>query len=130
MYPELSIFEYGFTNEEIQKEFNDFFFKYGLEPLFTNEHQAGSIKVALPFAQSILNVGGANRRLFLELADYLMMAQDNKSFEEAVFRMIYEARTFQGLINKVKKIVNYIRTISVEHLHNTWNIVWYNKDLQ
>ena len=130
MYPELTIFEYGFNNDEIQKEFNDFFFKYGLEPLFTNEHQAGSIKVSLPFAQSLLNVGGANRRLFLELADYLMMGQDNKSFEEAVFRMIYEARSFQGLINKVRKIVNYIRTIDVNNLHNIWNIVWYNKDLQ
>ena len=43
MYEKFEIFEPRFNNEELEKEFNDFFYKYNLTSLFTNEHRAGSI---------------------------------------------------------------------------------------
>ena len=126
------LFEYRFNNEELEQEFNDFFHANNLNPLFTNEHMAGSISVTYVDAKSVLNEGGSYNKTLKEFAELLTLANDNKSFEEAMFRIIYEAKSFQGMMRNLKKIIDYyIRKINADgYDRNTWNIVWYNKDLK
>ena len=124
------IFEYRFNNEELENEFNDFFHRNNLHSLFTNEHMAGSITVTYVDAKSVLNDGGAYNKVLKDFSELLTLANDNKSYEEAMFRIIYEARSFQALIRKLKQLIDYIKNIDDNKKHNTWNIVWYNKDLK
>lgn len=126
------LFEYRFNNEELEQEFNDFFHANNLNPLFTNEHLAGSITVTYVDAKSVLNYGGSYQKTLKEFAELLTLANDNKSFEEAMFRIIHEAKSFQSVMRQLKKIIDYYkRKIDGEsYRHNTWNIVWYNKDLK
>ena len=124
------IFDYRFNNEELEKEFNDFFHANNLDPLFTNEHMAGSITVSYVDAKSVLNEGGSYQKTLKDFSELITLANDNKSYEEAMFRIINEARSFQGFINKLKQLIDYIKTIEDNKKHNTWNIVWYNKDLK
>ena len=137
MVQKFTIFETRFNNEELENEFNNFFYKYNLTSLFTNEHRAGSISVTYIDAVSVINEGkegvreaGSYHKTLKDFADYLSMANDNKSYEEAIFRIIYEARSFQGLVNSIKKYMSYIDSIIEDRKFNTWNIVWYNKDLK
>lgn len=131
------IFDYKFNNEELEKEFNDFFHRNNLHALFTNEHMAGTITVSYVDAKSVLNNpkgedddGGPYNKVLREFSELITLANDNKSYEEAMFRIINEARSFQGFINKLKQLIDYIKTIEENKKHNTWNIVWYNKDLK
>lgn len=124
------LFEYRFNDEELQTEFNNFFHSNNLNPLFTNEHMAGTITVTYIDAKSVINPGGAYNKVLKDFSELLTLANDNKSFEEAMFRIIYEARSFQGLIRKLKQLIDYIKQIDDDKKHNTWNIVWYNKDLK
>lgn len=124
------IFEYRFNNEELEQDFNDFFHANNLHPLFTNEHMAGSITVTYVDAKSVVNEGGSYRNTLKEFSELLTLANDNKSYEEAMFRIIYEARSFQSFIRQLKKLIDYIKTVDERYKHNTWNIVWYNKDLK
>lgn len=124
------IFEYRFNNEELEQEFNDFFHANNLDPLFTNEHMAGSITVSYVDAKSVLNEGGSYQKALKDFSELITLANDNKSYEEAMFRIIYEARSFQALMRKIKQLINHIKTIEENKKHNTWNIVWYNKDLK
>ena len=124
------IFEYRFNNEELEQEFNDFFHSNNLHSLFTNEHMAGSITVTYVDAKSVLNECGSYQKTLKDFAELLTLANDNKSYEEAMFRIIYEAKSFQGFMRKIKELINFIKTIDEEHKHNIWNIVWYKKDLK
>lgn len=124
------IFEYRFNNEELENEFNDFFNRNNLHSLFTNEHMAGTITVSFNDARSVIKDGGAWNKPLKEFAELLTLANDNKSYEEAMFRIIYESRSIQGLVGNIKKLIDYIKTIDERYKHNTWNIVWYNKDLK
>ena len=126
----LQIFEPLFNNDELDQEFQNFFYKNGLTPLFTNEHRAGTISVTYIDAKSVVNKGGSYQKILKKFADYLVLAQDNKSYEEAIFEVIYKARTFQKLINNIKKVMAFIDSqIDSEHLFNTWNIVFYTKSV-
>ena len=124
------LFEYRFNNEELESEFNDFFHRNNLNALFTNEHKAGSITVTYVDAKSVLNEGGSYQKTLKEFSELLTLANDNKSDEESMFRIIYEARSFQALIRKLKQLIDYIKNIDDDKKNNTWNIVWYNKDLK
>lgn len=124
------IFEYRFNNEELEQEFNEFFHANNLHPLFTNEHMAGSITVSYVDAKSVVNEGGSYQNTLKEFSELLTLANDNKSYEEAMFRIIYEARSFQSFIRQLRKLIEYIKTVDERYKHNTWNIVWYNKDLK
>ena len=130
MEQQFYLFEYRFNNEELEQEFNDFFHSNNLNPLFTNEHMAGSITVTYVDAKSVLNEGGSYQKTLKDFAELLTLANDNKSFEEAMFRIIYEARSFQGFMRKLKQLVDFIKTVNEQHKHNIWNIVWYKKDLK
>lgn len=125
----LQVFEYRFNNEELENEFNNFFYKYNLTPLFTNEHRAGKITVTYLDARSIVNESGKYHELFKEFTDYLLLAQDNKSYEEAIFKILYESRSFQGLATRIRKIMKYIDGIQEDRKFNIWNIVWYTKEV-
>ena len=124
------LFEYRFNNEELESEFNDFFHRNNLHSLFTNEHMAGSITVTYVDAKSVLNEGGSYQKTLKEFSELLTLANDNKSYEESMFKIIYEVRSFQALIRKLKQLIDYIKNIDDDKKHNTWNIVWYNKDLK
>lgn len=129
MYEKFEIFEPRFNNEELEKEFNEFFYKYNLTSLFTNEHRAGSISVTYVDARSVINTGGSYHETLKEFADLLTIGNDNKSYEEALFKIIYEARSFQSFMKKIRDLLNYAKTVDSKNLNNLWNIVFYNKDV-
>ena len=124
------IFDSKVVDEEIENEFHAFFYNFNLTSLFTNEHRAGSISVSYVDMKSVLNEGGKNRKTLLEFADILSMANDNKTYEESIFKLIHDSRSFQGLMNNIKKYLNFIKQIDPEHMFNMWNIVWYAKELK
>ena len=124
MYEKFEIFEPRFNNEELEKEFNDFFYKYNLTSLFTNEHRAGSISVTYVDARSVINTGGSYHETLKEFADLLTIGNDNKSYEEALFKIIYEARSFQSFMKKIRDLLNYAKTLDSKDLNNLWNIVF------
>jgi len=122
------IFEPRFNNEELEEEFHNFFHKYNLTSLFTNEHRAGAITVTYVDAKSVINAGGSYHETLKDFADILTIANDNKSYEEALFKIIYEARSFQSLMRTIRKLMKYIESIDDNHLFNLWNIVFYHKE--
>lgn len=123
------IFEPRYNNEELDNEFHNFFYKYNLTPLFTNEHRASPISVTYVDARSVVG-GGSYSKILLDLADLISIGNDNKSYEEALFRLIYKPTTFQSFMNYVKKHIELISSIDDDHIHNLWNIVWYAKELK
>lgn len=123
------LFEPRFNDDELEQEFNNFFIRYNLTALFTNEHRAGSITVAWVDARSVVNPAGSYHQTLKEFADVLSIGNDNKAYEEALFKIIYEARTFQGFMRTIRKLMDYIKTIDDNHLFNLWNIVFYNKEI-
>lgn len=129
MDQKFQIFEPRYNNDELDQEFHNFFHKYNLTPLFTNEHRAGSITVTYVDARSVINPGGSYHETLKEFADLLTIGNDNKSYEEALFKIIYEARSFQGLMKTIRKLMDYIKSLDPEHMFNMWNIVFYNKDV-
>ena len=143
MYEKFQIFEPRFNDDELETEFNNFFHKYNLTSLFTNEHRAGSISVSYVDARSVIassghfsNVGGERvehggsyHETLKEFADLLTIGNDNKSYEEALFKIIYESRSFQAFMKKIKDLLEYVKSIDPENLQNLWNIVFYNKDV-
>src|SRR5699024_11891115 len=100
-----------------------------LTSLFTNEHRAGSITVTYVDARSVINTGGSYHETLKEFADLLTIGNDNKSYEEALFKIIYEARSFQSFMKKIRDLLNYAKTVDSKNLNNLWNIVFYNKDV-
>lgn len=127
--PDFQLFDPKFDDEQLFEEFQNFFSKYNLDALFTNEHRAPGMTVAWVDARSVVNPTGSYHNALKEFADYLSLANDNKSIEEALFKLIYEARTFQRFMMSIKKFNMYVRTIDGKHLFNLWNIVWYAKIL-
>lgn len=124
------IFDERFNDEELSNEFHAFFYKNNLTPLFTDEYMASPISVTYVDAKSVVNDGASYQKTLEEFADLLTIANDNKSYEEAMFRIIQEARSFQSFMKKIKELINYLKTVDERYTHNTWNIVWYNKELQ
>jgi hypothetical protein len=117
-HPKIEIFDLISMDDDINNEFNDFFYKYDLLALFTNEHRAGSIRVTDLDARSVINEGYSYNVTLKKFKDYLLMAQDNKSYEEAIFKIIYNARSFQGLINQIKRLMEYIDSIDEDKKFN------------
>lgn len=123
----LQVFEPVFDNEELEEEFNAFFYKHNLTPLFTNEHKHPyGVKVGWADAKSVVNGTGYAKTL-IEFSDYLSRANDNKMYEEATFRVLYECRDFNRLIKNIKRYMQYMDTFENRHVFNSWNIVWYSK---
>ena len=149
---QIRIFEPEFNDDELFQEFLNFFETYGLLSLFTNEHRAGSIKVKYVDARSVVlragnkdemlkspnenvrkkakfyqpKVPGKDRATLLKFAEYLKLYNDNQMFEDDLFYIIYESKDFRSMIERIKRMMNYIdHKISNDYKYNMWNIVWY-----
>ena len=73
---------------------------------------------------------GANAKYFKDFSDYLHMANDNKMYNLSTFKLIYTAKTLTELVTIIKKVMQYVDNgILDKHLFNTWNILWYNKEV-
>ena len=130
MYEEIHIFNVNTVNEEVEQEFHEFFYKYNLLPLFTNEHRASPITVTDSDARSVIKPSNSYHKVLIEFSDLMNMASDNKMYESALFKIIYNANTFQGMMNQIKRLIKFIQNdIDNKHLFNTWNIVWYTKEV-
>lgn len=127
--PKFQVFEPKFDNEELENEFNSFFYKNNLTALFTDEHMATPITVTYVDARSVVNEGGSYHRVLIDFSELITLANDNKSYEEAMFKIIYESRTFQSMIKKIKDLIQFSKSVDDSYKHNLWNVVWYRKDL-
>ena len=128
MIQHFQIFDELYNNEELSNEFHKFFYTNDLLPLFTNEHRAGTIRVTWTDARSVVGDGAYAKDLH-ELSELLKIGIDNKKYEEAVFKILYEARSFQRMMNIIRDLIQYHRTIEEKYKHNWWNIVYYTKTL-
>lgn len=129
MVERFSVFEPRFNDDELEEEFNNFFSKNNLESLFTNDYRAGNITVTYVDARSVINTGGSYHKTLIDFADYLSLSNDNMMYEDSLFKVLYNARTFQQLMQNIRKVMKYIESIPANLLYNMWNIVFYNKDL-
>lgn len=132
MNNELPIFQFhrNFNDDELEQDFYDFFAKYNLMPLFSNEHRAPQIYTDYLDMKSVVKPGGSFHKTLLDMAEILTIGDDNKMYEEALFRIIYNASTFKQMIKSIRKIINYYMSeVDKKHEFNLWNIVWYKKDL-
>src|SRR5699024_12031917 len=110
------IFEPRFNDEELESEFNNFFHKYNLTPLFTNEHRAGSISVTYVDARSVINTTGSYHKTIKEFCDLLIIENDHKSYEKSLLKIIYEQISFQGLIKSIKKLIYNFKYIYTRNI--------------
>lgn len=130
MAERFQIFNYRFHNEELEEQFNDFFNMYNLTPMFTNEHRASGITISYIDAKSVVNVTGKYHNVLKNFSDYVNTAMDNKMYESALFKAIYQANSFQGLMGIIQRIMKHVQNnIDNKHLFNMWNIVWYTKEV-
>lgn len=121
------------TEEEEEKlinDFNDFFHQYNLDPLFTNEYRTSPIKVSWADAKGVLNESSSYSKLLISFSDILNTATDNKSYEEAVFKIIHEAKNFKKVMDNIRNYMYKIENLQSNHFFNTWNIVWYAKEFK
>lgn len=125
----LYIFQPVFNNDELEGDFNNFFYSNNLIALFTNEHRAGTITYTYTDARSVINEKGRYAKDLKTFSDILSTAVDNKSYEEAIFKVIYNVSTFQKFMVNVRKIIRGYASVDNEHLFNFWNIVFYTKEI-
>ena len=125
---EINIFDFKFSNEELQNEFLNFFPKFDLMPLFTNEHRSNNISVTYLDARSVISNGKYARDL-KDLSDILSLQTTNKSYEEAIFSIIYRASTFQKLMANIRKLNAEFAKTEDGKIGNFWNIVFYSNIL-
>ncbi len=60
----------------------------------------------------------------------MKIASDNQMYEASLFKIIFNANSFQGMMNQIKRLITFIENgIDNKHLFNTWNIVWYTKEV-
>lgn len=128
--PEIILFDIRTINDELVKEFKNFFYRNNLMPLFTNEHKVSQIVVGDIEIRGVTNTDGAYREDLEQLSKNIGIAADNKRYEEAITSIIDRPRNFISFMQNVRKLNDYIaQGIYVEHAHNAWNIVYYNENL-
>lgn len=123
------VFDPKFNDDELEEEFHNFFYKYNLSPLFTNEHRAPAISVAWIDARSVISPTGSYHNQLKEFSDFLQMSTDNKSYEEVLFKILHSARTFQKMMQNIRKIMDEVKSMPENFTFNMWNVVWYKKVL-
>lgn len=119
------IFEPKFDNPELEQEFQDFFTRNGLDPLFTYEHKAGAISVTWTDARSVVNESGSYSYLLKNFADILLIANDNQNYKTVLLQILYHANTFQKMMRNIRKIVDEFSIMPEKYLYNMWNAVKY-----
>lgn len=137
------VFDPMYDIPELEEEFTKFFKVNGLDPLFTNEHRASPIKVSWADARSVVNdkgkfrvvngvrteSGGAWHSLLKEFAQFIVMANDNQNYENMLFKILYNARDFKGMMRNIKLLMDEFKNMPEEYMHNMWNVVKYEKIL-
>lgn len=113
---------------KLEDEFFKFFYVHNLTPLFTNESRTEPIVVPWTGASSVIKSGGHANRLLKEFSTWLNIAMDNKAYERAVFKILRESRTWPGFLKQISDHLDYFPYIEENYRHNTWNIVYYDKD--
>lgn len=123
-----TVFNHISNNEERIEEFEKFFIRFELEPLFTYENRMTSVTVGDIDLRAVIN--GRYTEDLKKLSDFIHIADDNKMYNSALFKMLYKQKTFSNFMKIVRKINDYIEHgIDENRMGNTWNIVWYNEDL-
>lgn len=123
-----NVFEVRSLNEELEGEFHNFFRKYNLEPLFTDEHRMNhNITVSDNELRAVVNTHGKSHDVLKEFSNFLSQADDNKAYERAVFKILYMSKSMTGLVNNIRNHMDYIKSLPPEKLFNLWNIVYYDK---
>lgn len=131
MKQKIQVFDYNFNDEDLENDFNDYMASDDMIALFTEEHLIPTISVSYIEAKSIVNEHGAYRKIFDDFKDYLNNQIDNKAYNEAILRVIYNPKSIQALTNNMKKVMRFKKTeVLPEHEFNFWNIVYYNKNLK
>ena len=64
-----------------------------------------------------------------DLSDILSLQTTNKSYEEAIFSIIYRASTFQKLMTNIRKLNAEFAKTEDGKIGNFWNIVFYSNIL-
>ena len=123
-------FDFNFTDDQLVEQFQDFLNSNNLDPLFTDAYRTGNITVPWSMVRSAVNPGGAYNRDLTKLGDYITWDSNNKAYEMAMFKIIYNARTMKNFMQRVRAVNRLIETeIQMDHQFNRWNIVFYHKDL-
>ena len=127
---EFTVFDFMFNNEELENEFIKFFKANNLDPMFTNENRTAPIKVSYVDAKSVINEKGKYAKYLRDISDILSVGQNNQMYNEATFKILNEATTFQKMMNNIRRILNQYNVKTWDkHKKNIWNIVYYTKDL-
>lgn len=130
MRNQINMFNTLSVDEELTEEFYNFFSRYNLIPLFTDDKRVDDMNVSDLDMRAVVNPDGAYARTLIKFSDYLQMAGDNITFDEAMFEILYESNSFRGLINNLKKVMGFIdHEIEAGHAYNAWNIVFYKDDI-
>lgn len=122
----ITLFDVKTVDDEMVEAFYDFFENQNLMPLFTNQHRTDQIEVPDLDLRSVIRSGNSYNRLLKSFSSFVNMNQNNIRYEESVFEIIDNAKTFQKLMNNIRDFLNYQQTINDEHTFNLWNIVYYD----
>ena len=124
-----TVFNHNTSDEDLIEDFEKTMKKLELEPLFTDEHKSTSITVSWAMLKNLVN-GGSSYQTLKTFSDYIKTSDDNKMYASVMLRTLNMPANFENLIKNVKKVNEYIsHGILDKHMHNKWNIVWYNEDL-
>lgn len=123
-----TVFEYVFNDEQLEENFEKQIQSLNIEPIFTYEHRSTPIKVNWAEARSIVN-GTSYYQTFAKFSDYVHMNVDNKSYDNALFKLLYSSNTIQGMVNIMKRIMDVHDNADENRKHNTWNIVYYTENV-
>lgn len=129
--PEIILFDIRSMDEERIQEFFSFFYRNNLMKIFVNEHEVTQIVTGDNDLRAVTNVEGAYRKDLETLSKHLQMASGNLRYEEALTSIIEKPRTFLQLMQNIRKLNRYIQQdINAIHGFNTWNIVYYDTELE
>lgn len=125
-----TVFEFRTGNDQLITEFHKFFYKYNLTELFSNEHRVPhNITVTDNDVRSVVNYGSYSQDL-IKFANLLAVGSDNKKQSEALFKILHDSKTFQKLMNIIRRITQvYEKALTDGVDMNLWNIVFYTKSI-
>lgn len=125
MFTEYIVFDIRSFNDDLIKEFHQFFSNYGLDNLFLDENRASSIHTSDNDVRSLVKTG-STAEPFMELASFILTNTDNKRYESALFRIIDEPGSYRKLVTYVKRTVSLWQSSDDKAKKNFWNIVYYD----
>lgn len=128
--PKIQLFNVLTVDDQRENDFYAFFYKYALMPLFTDEHRTTNITVTDNDVRSVINTGGTYHKLLKELSQLLTIQNEKDMFQEAMLKLIDTPTSFQKFMNNVKKVINHLKTVTIDNKTRIWAIVFYMDDLK